>query len=134
MRLGAGRPPKLPLVARAQRRSVVMSPQDGRPARSDTSQQGWGCNKAEQVVSAAASARALFPTDDRRREAPTRRAEDRLERLQLRGQHVGAFSSAGHLGAKVFHETPSGARIDRAQLALLLKRLERGDTVLVTQL
>jgi hypothetical protein len=29
-----------------------------------------------------------------------------------RGQHVGAFSSAGHLGAKVFHETPSGARTD----------------------
>jgi len=45
---------------------------------------------------------------------------------------VAELHAAG--AAKVFHETASGARTDRAQLALLLKRLEPGDTVLVTRL
>jgi DNA invertase Pin-like site-specific DNA recombinase len=45
---------------------------------------------------------------------------------------VAELTAAG--AAKVFHETASGAKSDRAELAKLLTRLEPGDTVLVTRL
>lgn len=43
-----------------------------------------------------------------------------------------ALSAAG--AEKVFSETASGAKSDRAQLARLMKAVEAGDTVLVTRL
>jgi DNA invertase Pin-like site-specific DNA recombinase len=57
-------------------------------------------------------------------------------RVSTDGQTVAAqvaeLTAAG--AAKVFHETASGARTDRPELAKLMKRLESGDTVLVTRL
>src|SRR3954452_15671631 len=45
---------------------------------------------------------------------------------------VAALTAAG--ASKVFSETASGAKTDRAQLAKLLKGLQPGDVVMVTRL
>jgi DNA invertase Pin-like site-specific DNA recombinase len=45
---------------------------------------------------------------------------------------VAALTAAG--ASKVFHETASGAKTDRAQLAKVLKALQSGDTLVVTRL
>ena len=49
-----------------------------------------------------------------------------------RPERDAALHAAG--AVKVYAETASGARSDRAKLALLLRRVEAGDTVLVTRL
>jgi DNA invertase Pin-like site-specific DNA recombinase len=51
---------------------------------------------------------------------------------QIAAAQIAALEAAG--AAKVYAETASGARGDRAKLALLLRRVEAGDTVLVTRL
>src|ERR1700750_282250 len=57
-------------------------------------------------------------------------------RVSTDGQSVGAqveqLTNAG--AAKVFKETASGARTDRAQLRRLLNALEKGDVLIVTRL
>jgi DNA invertase Pin-like site-specific DNA recombinase len=51
---------------------------------------------------------------------------------QTTAAQIAELQAAG--AAKVYAETASGARSDRAKLALLLRRVEAGDTVLVTRL
>jgi DNA invertase Pin-like site-specific DNA recombinase len=57
-------------------------------------------------------------------------------RVSTDGQTVGAQVAALHAAGavKVYEETASGARTDRAKLALLLRRVAAGDTILVTRL
>ena len=57
-------------------------------------------------------------------------------RVSTQGQTLAAQDAALHAAgcAKVFREQASGAKTDRPVLAKLLKRLEPGDTLLVTRL
>ena len=57
-------------------------------------------------------------------------------RVSTDGQTTAAQKSALHAAGavKVYATTASGARRDRAKLALLLRRVEAGDTILVTRL
>ena len=57
-------------------------------------------------------------------------------RVSTQGQTLAAQDAASHAAgcAKVFREQASGAKTDRPVLAKLLKRLEPGDTLLVTRL
>ncbi len=57
-------------------------------------------------------------------------------RVSSDGQSTAAQDAALHAAGavKVYAETAFGARGDRAKLALLLRRVEAGDTVLVTRL
>src|SRR5271157_368842 len=51
---------------------------------------------------------------------------------QTVGAQIGALTAAG--AAKVFRETASGAKTDRAQLRRVLAALEAGDVLMVTRL
>jgi DNA invertase Pin-like site-specific DNA recombinase len=53
---------------------------------------------------------------------------------QTAAAQIAALEAAGAAKVYAYAETASGARSDRAKLALLLRRLEAGDTVLVTRL
>ena len=57
-------------------------------------------------------------------------------RVSTDGQTLAAQDAALHAAgaAKVYGEKQSGAKTDRAELAKLLKRLEPGDTLIVTRL
>jgi DNA invertase Pin-like site-specific DNA recombinase len=58
----------------------------------------------------------------------------RYARISTDGQSVAAQVAAlrKHGAGKVFRETASGAKTDRAQLRLLLDQLDAGDVLMVT--
>jgi DNA invertase Pin-like site-specific DNA recombinase len=105
-------------------------------------QPSWAMSPADSLPDDVATLKAMVIAAQAtclKAQAKARNAESEARaraRVSTDGQtaaaQIAALEAAG--AAKVYAETASGARGDRAKLALLLRRVEAGDTVLVTRL